>query len=188
MKIITKLADIDKETAYRTAKQLIEEHEQNFTKRIIEMLNHAAGMKEFSGISKLEHGLQTATLAYRANASDTMIFASLCHDVAKYVGQVGHGEMAAEMMRPFIPEDEYKIIYTHEEFQGFYYYDIFGLDKNSRDKYRNEPWFDKALVFNEWDNLAFDPKFKSKPLEEFVPLIVKLCSKYPRALSVGVAA
>ena len=40
--------------------------------------------------------------------------------------------IAAEMMRPYISDDSYHVIYHHQAFQGAYYYDYLGAPTDLR--------------------------------------------------------
>ena len=62
---------------------------------IIEMLRKLGKMYAGFGVSQLHHALQTATLARRANASDELVLAALCHDIGKAVSIPNHGEISA---------------------------------------------------------------------------------------------
>ena len=131
-------------------------------------------------VSQLHHALQTATMARRANASDEMVLVALCHDVGKYVSIANHAAIAAEMLRPYVSDDAYKIVLTHQEFQGRHYYEHFGKSSTLRDKHRGQPWFALAERFtDEWDQAAFDPAYPVLPLVEFEPLVRASFSRYP---------
>lgn len=145
---------------------------------IISMLKQLANIEGGFGVDQLHHALQTATMAKRAGASDEMILCALCHDMGKVISVPNHGQIAAEILKPYVSEDAYNIIYTHQDFQGKHYYEFFGKPGNLRDKYRNEPWFALAEQFtDEWDQAAFDPEYDCLPLEEFEPLIHQFFSK-----------
>jgi predicted HD phosphohydrolase len=60
----------------------------------------------------------------------------------------------------------------HGVFQGYHYWDKLGLDKNSRDRYRDSPYFDAAAHFcAAWDQVSFDPDYDTLPLEAFEPMV-----------------
>ena len=57
-----------------------------------------------------------------------------------------------------------------------------GKPQDLRKQYVNEPWYKKAIEFtDEWDQAAFDPDYKTKSLEYFVPMIEKIFSKEPKS-------
>jgi predicted HD phosphohydrolase len=131
------------------------------------------------GVSQLHHALQTATMARRANASDEMVLASLCHDIGKAISIPNHGEISASILRKYVSPDTYQIILTHQDFQGRHYYEYFNQSPTMRDRYRNEPWYALAEQFtDEWDQVAFDPKYPVLPLAEFEPLVRQFFGRF----------
>jgi predicted HD phosphohydrolase len=107
-----------------------------------------------------------------------VVFASLCHDVGKVVSVFNHPAIAAEMIRPYVRDEVYHMIRTHQDFQGRHYYAHFGGDPDAREQYRDEPWFDLTARFaDEWDQIAFDPEAETYPLEHFEPLVRRVTTK-----------
>jgi predicted HD phosphohydrolase len=148
--------------------------------RMLHMLRSFDDLYVGFRVSQLHHALQTATMARRANASDELVLAALCHDVGKYVSIANHAAIAAEMLRPYVSDDTYKIVLTHQEFQGRHYFEHFGKSGALRDKHRGEPWFALAERFtDEWDQAAFDPAYPVLPLAEFEPLVRQAFARYP---------
>jgi predicted HD phosphohydrolase len=140
--------------------------------RVLAMLQSFADLDAGFGVSQLHHALQTATMARRANASDEMVLCALCHDVGKYVSIANHPAIAAEILRPYVSEPAYRVVLTHQDFQGRHYYEHFGKDPTLRERHRGQPWYALAEQFtDEWDQAAFDPNYKVLPLEEFQPLV-----------------
>jgi len=148
--------------------------------RVLSMLRSFDQLFAGFGVSQLHHALQTATMARRANASDEMVLAALCHDIGKYVSIANHPAIAAEMLRPYVSDDAYHIILTHQDFQGRHYFAHFGKSSTLREKYRGEPWYALAERFtDDWDQAAFDPAYAVLPLEEFEPLVRAAFARYP---------
>jgi predicted HD phosphohydrolase len=148
--------------------------------RVIAMLRSFDQLFAGFGVSQLHHALQTATMARRANASDEMVLCALCHDIGKYVSIANHPAIGAEMLRPYVSEEAYRVVLTHQDFQGRHYYAHFGKSSTLRDKHRGEPWFALAERFtDEWDQAAFDPAYRLLPLEEFEPLLHASFARYP---------
>jgi predicted HD phosphohydrolase len=145
-----------------------------FLRRSLRQLDSYRGFP----ISRLEHGLQTATRAHRDNASDEEIVVALLHDIGDTLMPHNHGEVAAALLRPYLSKESYWLIRHHGVFQGFYYWDKIGEDHNAREKYRGHPCFDATANFCErWDSVSFDPAYPSLPLEFFDPLLDKFFSK-----------
>lgn len=154
-------------------------HQPAVPDAVIGMLRSLEGVYVGFQVDQLHHALQTACMAEKANASDEMVLASLCHDMGKAVSIANHGAIAAEMLKPYVSDDTYQIIRTHQDFQGRHYYEYFGKSATLRDQYADEPWYALAEQFtDEWDQAAFDPAFKVKPLEEFEPLIKQFFGKF----------
>ena len=146
--------------------------------QFLTMLHQLAGITDGFATDQLTHVLQTATLAEKAGADDEVVFASLCHDIGKVVSVFNHPAIAAEMIRPFVRDEVYHMIRTHQDFQGRHYYAHFGGDPDAREQYRGEPWFDLTARFaDEWDQIAFDPDAETYPLEHFEPLVRAITSK-----------
>ena len=130
--------------------------------------------KSLSGyqISRLEHSLQGATRAYYAGEDLEMIIAILFHDIGDELAPYSHSEMAASILRPFVSEKIYWIIKHHGVFQMYYYAHYTGGNKNVREVFINNPWYEDAIQFcHQYDQNCFDPEYKSKSLEFFVPMV-----------------
>jgi predicted HD phosphohydrolase len=150
------------------------------SKRLLDMLRSFRGVHLGFGVDQLHHALQTATMARRDNASDEMVLCALLHDVGKYISVANHGQIAAEILKPYVSNDAYQIVRTHQDFQGRHYYEHFGMDSNLRERHRHEPWFALAETFTDvWDQAAFDPSYEVLPLEEFEPLVRQYFDRFP---------
>jgi predicted HD phosphohydrolase len=148
--------------------------------RVLAMLRSFQTLYAGFGVSQLHHALQTATMARRANASDEIVLVALCHDIGKYVSIANHAAIAAEMLRPYVSDDAYKVVLTHQDFQGRHYFAHFGKSSTLRERHRSEPWFALAERFtDDWDQAAFDPAYPVLPLEEFEPLVRASFERYP---------
>jgi len=137
----------------------------------------------FSGyqISRLEHSLQSATRAHRDGRSVDYVVSALVHDIGDELAPYSHSEMAAAVLRPYVSEKLYWIIKTHGVFQMYYYGEQTGVDKNARDCYRENPWFDEAVEFCEkYDENCFDPEYKSESLAFFRPMLQEVFSRDPQ--------
>ena len=140
--------------------------------RILAMLRSLEDIVDGFAVDQLVHSLQCATRAERAGADKEMVVASLCHDIGKAVSVSNHPAIAAEILRPYVREEVYNVIRTHQDFQGRHYYHHFGGDPNAREQYRGEEWFSMGERFaDEWDQTAFDPDYDTLPLEHFEPVL-----------------
>jgi predicted HD phosphohydrolase len=139
------------------------------------MLRQLDGFHGGFGVNQLTHALQTATLAERAGAPEDLVAGALCHDIGKIVSLANHPAIAAEIIRPYVSEETYQIVRTHQDFQGRHYYALLGRDPEERSKYAAEPWYPRAEQFtDEWDQAAFDPAYDTLPLEHFEPLVRRI--------------
>ena len=147
-------------------------YQQQVPDRILAMLRQLESLTGGFGVNQLRHALQTATLAQRAGAPDDLVVAALCHDIGKVISIANHPAIAAEILKPYVSEETYRIVSTHQDFQGRHYYAFLGKDPESRSQYAAEPWYAAAEQFtDEWDQAAFDPDYDTLPLEHFEPLV-----------------
>ena len=114
--------------------------------QIMESLRRLEQIEVGFAADQLTHCLMAATLARRDGAPDEQVVAALCHDLGKLFSIPNHGPIAAEMLKPYVSEDVYNAIYWHQDFQGRYYFEHLGKDKEARERFRGESWF--ALAEN----------------------------------------
>jgi predicted HD phosphohydrolase len=113
---------------------------------------------------------------------EEVIVASLCHDIGKIISVANHPKIAAEILRPYVREDVYWMIYAHQDFQGKHYYAHLGMDPDLRRNHVGKSYFELAQRFaDDWDQTSFDPQFTSRPLEHFEPMVRRVFSK-PRSI------
>jgi predicted HD phosphohydrolase len=102
----------------------------------------------------------------------------LLHDVGKLISVPNHPRIAAEILKPYVRDDVYWMIATHQDFQGRHYYEHLGMNPNLRENHVGQPWFELAERFaDEWDQKSFDPEFDSLPLEHFAPMVERVFSR-----------
>ncbi len=150
-------------------------YQQEVADRILGMLRDLDKFHGGFGVSQLQHALQTATLAERGGAPEDLVVGALCHDIGKAISLANHPAIAAEIIRPYVSEETYQIVRTHQDFQGRHYYALLGKDPESRALHADQPWYAAAEQFtDEWDQAAFDPDYDTEPLEHFEPLLRKV--------------
>jgi predicted HD phosphohydrolase len=146
--------------------------------RVLEMLRGLEQITDGFAVDQLTHSLQTATRAEEAGADQEMIVAALCHDIGKFVSVANHPRIAAEILRPYVRDEVYNVVATHQDFQGRHYYAHFGGDPDARERYRSEPWFASGERFaDDWDQASFDPDYPTQPLAHFEPALVSLFAR-----------
>ncbi|MEM9145185.1 MAG: HD domain-containing protein [Pseudomonadota bacterium] len=119
-------------------------------------------------ITRLEHGLQSATRARRDGADLDWVVAALLHDIGDRLAPQNHDKMAAEILRPFMREEVTWVVEHHGIFQMYYYAHHYGWDRELRERYRDSPHYQACVDFCErWDQASFDPAYPMDPLESF---------------------
>jgi predicted HD phosphohydrolase len=153
-------------------------HQGRVADSMLAMLESLANITDGFATDQLTHSLQTATRAERAGADDEVVFASLVHDIGKAVSVPNHPAIAAEMIRPYVRDDVYRMIKHHQDFQGRHYYAHFGGDPDAREQYRGESFFELTEQFaDDWDQVSFDPDYDTLPLEHFEPLVREVTAR-----------
>ena len=149
----------------------------NAARQIMDSLKRLEEIEVGFAATQLGHALMAGTLARRSGASDEEVVAALCHDLGKLFSIPNHGPIAAEMLKPYVSEDIYHAVYWHQDFQGRYYFEHLGLDKEARKRFEGESWYPLAeKLVDEWDAPAFDPGFDADPLESFEPEVTRVFS------------
>ena len=163
---------------YEFLDRMEDDYKAELPDRIMEALSKLEHSISGYQISRLEHCLQGATRAHRAGESDEMIVAVLLHDIGDELATYSHSEMAAAILRPFVSERLYWIVKHHGVFQMYYYAHHCGGDRNSREIYRDHPWYQDAIDFcHHYDQNCFDPDYPSEPLEFFEPIVRRVMSQ-----------
>lgn len=129
-------------------------------------------------ISRLEHGLQSATRAEREGADIDWIVSALLHDIGDGLAPQNHDKMAAEILRPFVREECTWVVEQHGLFQTYYFGHYYGWDRNARDKFKDHVHYQTCVDFCErWDQASFDPSYASEDLEHFAPMVREVFSR-----------
>ena len=148
--------------------------------RLLAALTSLEGSLAGYQISRLEHSLQSATRAEADRADIELIVGALIHDLGDDLAPLNHSQLAATIIRPYVRAEVAWIIEHHGVFQAYYYGDAMGVDKNARDIYRDHAWFDSCEQFcRDWDQMAFDPDYPTKPLAHFEPMLREIFTRPP---------
>lgn len=154
------------------------EHVKSLPNRIIEHMLLLDGDHGGFAVDRLEHCLQTATRAHQAGENEEYVVAALLHDMGDILCPSNHADMAATVLKPFVDEDIHWMVDKHAIFQGYYFFDFLGLDKNMRDQFKGHPCFEKTAQFcHLYDQNSFDPNFKSMKLEDFRPMLERVFAR-----------
>lgn len=141
-------------------------------------------------ITRLEHGLQSATRARKDGADTDWVVAALLHDIGDGLAPQNHDKFAAEIMRPFMRDEVVWVVEHHGIFQMYYYAHHFGWNRSKREMYTNNPYYASCVDFCErWDQSSFDPDYPMDPLESFYDDVREVFSRKaydPAVMQLGV--
>jgi predicted HD phosphohydrolase len=146
--------------------------------RVLELLGQMA--LDYGGfpVNRLEHSLQTATRAERDGRDEEYVLCALLHDIGDTLSPYNHPAVAAAIVGPFVSRAHHWMVKHHGIFQGYYFWHHIGLDRNSRERLRDSPYFEFTEEFcAKYDAPAFDATYTSAPLEYFEPLVRKYLVK-----------
>ena len=147
--------------------------------RVMDWLHQMAGPSPYQ-ISRLDHVLQSATRAEHDGADTETIVCALLHDIGDIIGTANHSQVGAALIRPYVSEQNYWVVNHHGLFQGYYWFEHYGRDRNERDRYKDHPFYDACVQFcAEWDQNCFDPAYRHKPLEYFEPMVREIFARTP---------
>ena len=151
--------------------------------RVLVHLRQLGGDYGGFAVDRLEHSLQTATRAYRADRDDEYVFCALIHDIGDLLDPLNHADVAAAVVKPFVSEQNHWMVEKHAIFQGYYFFHHLGLDRDLREQFRGHEWFDYTAEFcQEYDQAAFDPGYDTLPLEHFEPLVRQVMTSPKRSI------
>jgi predicted HD phosphohydrolase len=153
--------------------------------RVLGHLKMLAGDCGGFAIDRLEHCLQTATRAHQDGRDEEYVVCALLHDMGDLLGPRNHADVAAAVLKPFVSEQNHWMVEKHAIFQGYYFFHHLGLDRNMRDQFREHPWYAYTEEFCRlYDGPAFDPKFRSLPLEFFEPMVRRVFANVKNSIYV----
>ena len=123
-------------------------------------------------VSRLEHSLQTATMAERDGRDEEYVLCALLHDIGDTLSPFNHPSIAADILKPFVAPINHWMVLHHGIFQGYYFWHHLGMNRDVREKFRGTEEFDYTEEFCfKYDQKAFDASYRSEPLEHYEPLI-----------------
>jgi predicted HD phosphohydrolase len=129
-------------------------------------------------VDRLTHSLQTATRAHRDGRDEEYVVCALLHDIGDTLGSYNHPDIAAAILKPFVSAENLVMVEKHGIFQGYYFFHHLGMDRNLRDQFAGQPFYDATLEFCEkYDAPAFDPDYDTLPLEFFEPMLHRVMAR-----------
>ena len=158
-------------------------YQQQLADRVLAHLGLLAGDYGGYAVDRMEHSLQTATRALRDGRDEEYVVCALLHDIGDTLGSYNHADVAAAIVKPFVSEQNHWIVDKHAIFQGYYFFEYLGLDRNAREQFRGHEWFDPTAEFCElYDQCSFDPAYEALPLSEFEPMVTRVFAKPKRSI------
>ncbi len=140
-------------------------------------------------VDRLEHSLQSATLAHKDGMDEEYVVCALLHDMGDILASANHAELGATILRPFVSEENWWMLHHHGIFQGYYFFEYLGLDKNMREQFRGHPSFERTAMFcARHDQNAFDPNYETMPLSAFEPMVQRVMARPKRSIYMRQAA
>lgn len=117
-------------------------------------------------LNPYDHSRQAATRALRAGESAEFVVCCLLHDMADRLAPANHGQIAAELLRPFVSDDHYWMVRMHGLFQKENYLEHShwgsGVMEELIAPYRDHPAFELTRRFcRDYDAPSFDPAYPS---------------------------
>lgn len=151
--------------------------------RILSHLNLLKGDHGGFAVDRMEHSLQTATRAHQAGQDEEYVVCALLHDIGDILLPASHAELGAAILKPYVSERNHWMLEHHGVFQGYYFFQHIGLDRDMREQFRGHPDFEHTAQFcHLYDQNSFDPAFESMPLEAFVPMMRRVMEAPRRSI------
>jgi len=149
-------------------------------------------------VTQLEHALQTAYLAKIENAKDSLIAASLLHDIGHLLHDLPemaseegiddvHEDLAANFLNRYFNDDVIEPVKLHVQAKRYLcateegYYDHLSqpsktslefqggiMNSEEVERFITNPYFRDAIALRKWDDLAKDPEFITPDLSDFI--------------------
>lgn len=134
-------------------------------------------------VDRYTHCLQTATRALKDGRDEEYVVCALLHDIGDTLGSFNHADIGAAILQPFVSEENHWMVKHHAIFQGYFFFEHIGLDRNLRDQFKSHPAFDRTAEFCAlYDNPAFDPGGETLPLAEFEPMLRRVMAQPRQSL------
>ena len=134
-------------------------------------------------VNGYDHSLQAATRALRAGEPDDMVVACLFHDAAVGIAPANHGQVAAELLRPYVSDEVYWVVKHHGLVQKLSMvnhpsWGETGAAEAAVAPIRAHPYFERTKQFcDDYDGASFDPEYETLPIEAFEPQIRAVFSR-----------
>ncbi|HLN17700.1 MAG TPA: phosphohydrolase [Acidimicrobiales bacterium] len=145
---------------------------EGFQNRILDQLRMLGPGHGGFAVDRLTHSLQTAHRAELDGRDDAYVVCALLHDVGDLLGPLNHADIAAAILKPWVPDSYHWMVQQHGVFQGYYFWHHVGQDRNARDAFSGHDYYDLTEEFvRKYDMPAFDPAYTAPSLDHYEPLI-----------------
>src|SRR5581483_3935432 len=64
-------------------------------------------------VDRMEHSLQSATLAHRDGMEEEYVVCALLHDIGDTLASYNHAELGATILKPFVSEENHWMLQNH---------------------------------------------------------------------------
>lgn len=134
-------------------------------------------------VDRYTHCLQTATRALKDGRDEEYVVCALLHDIGDTLGSYNHADIGATILQPFVSEENHWMVKHHAIFQGYYFFEHIGLNRDLRDNFKSHPAYERTAEFCAvYDNPAFDPQGEALPLSEFEPMLQRVMAQPRQSL------
>ncbi|MDX1948166.1 MAG: hypothetical protein SFU86_22440 [Pirellulaceae bacterium] len=162
---------------FQVLKRVHERTLEELPDRLFGLLD-ALGQDTAYNITRRDHCLQAATRALRDGKDEEYVVVALLHDIGESLGPFNHGEVIAAVLKPFISRDNHFLLAHHGLFQTYFFATHLGLDPTARDRFKDDPAYARTVEFcAKYDEISFDPAYRSEPLSTFEPMVRQLLAK-----------
>ena len=113
----------------------------------------------------MTHSLQTASRAFRDGRDEEYVVCALIHDIGDVLGPSHHADIGAEILKPFISEQNHWMMQHHAIFQGYYYFHYLGGDRNPARRSSRATWPTNTppSFCHLYDQNSFVPAYETMP-------------------------
>jgi predicted HD phosphohydrolase len=132
------------------------------------------------------HGLQTATRVVEAGEDDELVVVALFHDLAEAFSDNHHGQVAAQMLAPWLSDRRSWLLVHHVELQSVHFANHPTRGPEEREPFRGHPHFSDTAYFCErYDQNSFDPAYPTLPLAAFEPIVMRFFKQMRKPVNRG---
>jgi len=107
-----------------------------------------------------------------AGEDDELVVVALFHDLPEAFTDNHHGQVAAQMLAPWLSDCRSWLLVHHVEFQSAHFANHPTRGPEEREPFRGHPYFSDTEYFCErYDQNSFDPDYPTLPLAAFEPIV-----------------